>query len=176
MWPDESSWIKALTQDMQTARSGIQGEIAARTALQAVAPMRDQLTCQIWPVVEKHLHELTGTILDVGCYGGWLYPFVKDQAEYHGIDIWEDAILTATKLWGPHFEVRNLWDMNGKWDVVWCTQLVHNNASEMWEKLRSLANRMVIYASPDIHAPPYQSSENYYIAPSHVAIWRAKAA
>lgn len=175
MWPDEASWIKALTQDMQTMRGGLEGEIAARTGLQVMAPERDQLTCQIGPVVQRHLPELTGTLLDVGCYGGWLYSVVKDKATYHGIDIWPEAVLTATRLWGPHFEVQDVKDTRGKWDVVWCTQLIHNDPEAMWGKLRSLASRLVVYASPDIKGPLPGETESYVVAPSRVAVWRASA-
>jgi len=140
---------------------GKAADIAARTGLQVLAPWRDKMTLQIWPTVQKFLPELKGDVLDVGCYGGWLYPYVRGQAEYHGIDVWDDAIEAATCLFGPYFEVKSVFNYSKQHEVVWCTQITTLDVNETWKKLCSLAKRLVVYASPSIKWSLPGSTEEY---------------
>ena len=70
--------------------------LALRTAIQVMRPDLDQLTKGALPALQKYMTEFSGTFLDVGCYGGWVYPYVRQQVEYHGIDIWQTGIESAT--------------------------------------------------------------------------------
>lgn len=167
---DDNEWTGLLRKALDVPKEGLEAEIAARTALQVLDPQRDQLTYQIWTALQKHLPEMTGDVLDVGCYGGWLYPYVRNQAKYHGIDVWPASITAAKRMFGDElFEVKDVANYRKKHQVVWCTQLLNTG---LWDKLRSLATRLVIYAGPGLTQPLPGATESYESDVNHVFVWR----
>lgn len=125
-----------------------------RTKLQVADPYCDPLTSRVMPLIERIRPRLSGTFLDVGCYGGWVYPKVKDLVEYHGIDNWKVAVDAATQLFGDHFELVDVKDYTKKHDIVFASQLgPETPEKDVLDKLKSLANRMLIvtglYVVPD---------------------------
>lgn len=96
----------------------------------------------------------TGTILDVGCYSGWLYHYLGKPKGYVGIDIWPEAIEVA-KEFAPEADFRNvnLMDMEGEFDTVWCIQIPWGKtavkAADAVEKMKTLGKRCVVAVTPD---------------------------
>lgn len=149
--------------------------LALRTAVQVMNPDVDKLSCEAYPILQNHLGEISGTFLDVGCYGGWVYPAVRDKADYYGIDNWPSAIEAGRKMFGNRFEVADLFDYEKKHDVVWCSQLLfgfEERTKMAWEKCRSLSNRLCIFFSPQVNARFDGITEFYQRGRMGVAIWR----
>jgi len=176
------SVVEFLKARLKTPQSGVVPFIGLRTALQLCCPDDDQLTYQVRGILEKHLHELKdGTLLDVGCYGGWLYRHVKNQVEYHGIDIWEDAVKAGQMMFGDSlFEVADFMKYQKKHDIVWCSQILFRKdkgdtgVEEAWEKLKSLSNRLTILISPQAnHSLP--GATEFYKMGSHGVLVRRES-
>jgi hypothetical protein len=147
--------------------------LALRTAIQVMRPELDQLTRAALPVLRKHLGEFSGTFLDVGCYGGWVYPYVRDQVEYHGIDTWPTGIESAEKMFGKRFELSDLFNYEKKHDVVWCSQILFTGLyKEAWEKCKSLANKLCVFVTPEGNVEFFGASETYSEGRMTIAVWR----
>jgi SAM-dependent methyltransferase len=129
-----------------------------RTKLQVADPYCDALTSRVMPLIDLIRPRLSGTFLDVGCYGGWVYPKVRDLVEYHGIDNWPVAIDAAKQLFGDHFELADVREYDKKHDIVFASQLGPETPEDdqIIEKLKSLANRMLVvtglYVTPSAGA------------------------
>ena len=108
------------------------------------------------PILKYIEPELKGTFLDVGCYGGWLYPKVRDRVEYTGIDNWPDAIESAKTLFGDRFHCCDLRDYRTQHDIVWATQLHPEvDIPIVFDHLRGLSKKMLVVTFPrDIDAIP----------------------
>jgi len=128
------------------------GWIAVRTALELCFPKASSLSGRVRPILDRVLPELNGTLLDVGCYGGWLYPLVREKVTYTGIDVYPEAVKVAQTLFGERFKVCSFSDYNEQHDIVWATQL-HPEVSvpKHFQKLKSLSRKMLILT--------YQSTE-----------------
>lgn len=146
--------------------------VALRTAIQVLRPEIDQLSDAVLPIAQKHFHEFKGTFLDVGCYGGWMYPHVRHLVDYHGIDNWHSGIECAVKLFGDRFEEVDMFQYQKKHDVVWCSQLLFGRADAGWEQCKSLANKLCIYVSPEANQELPGMTEFYQHIRMGVAIWR----
>jgi hypothetical protein len=147
--------------------------VALRTAIQVLRPEVDQLSDAALPIAQKHFHEFSGSFLDVGCYGGWMYPHVRHLVDYHGIDKWPAGIECAKKLFGDdRFEMADMFEYENKHDVVWCSQLLFGSALAGWEKCKSLSNKLCIYVSPEAGIELPGVSEFYQHQRMGVAIWR----
>jgi len=146
--------------------------LALRTAIQVMRPELDQLTKEALPTLRKYLPEFSGSFLDIGCYGGWAYPYVRDRVDYHGIDIWPTGIESATKMFGPRFELADLFTYEKKHDVVWCSQIIFTGVCEpAWQKCRALANRLCVFVTPD--GPSFEgATEIHGSGRMNVAVWR----
>ena len=46
----------------------------------------DPMTARLLPILKKT--KFDGSILDAGCYGGWLYGYLGKPKGYTGIDKW----------------------------------------------------------------------------------------
>lgn len=148
--------------------------LALRTALQVVRPDVDQLTRAALPILKKYLPEMSGTFLDVGCYGGWAYPYVRDRVDYHGIDTWGTGVECASQLFGSRFEKADLFEYTKKHDVVWCSQLLFTGIYDAaWHTCKGLANKLCIFLTPD-GTPDYAGSTERYGHEGRftVVVWR----
>lgn len=128
---------------------GMQAEfIKLRVQRMIEDPQNDKLSRALWNTLESVLPTLSGTFLDVGCYGGWIYHYVKDAVEYHGIDNWPVAIEAAKDLFGDHFSVEELRETTRRADTVWATQLhPENKIDEILPFLAKMANKQVIFTA-----------------------------
>lgn len=123
------------------------GWIKERTRIQIETPHEDDLSNVIYPRLKKILPTLAGSFLDVGCYGGWLYHFVKERVDYHGIDIWLEAVQAAQDLFPPErFSLEDLRTTNRRADIVWGMQL-HPiiEAGDFIPLLHRLSNKRVFW-------------------------------
>jgi hypothetical protein len=171
-----SELIVQLTETLRTKLKHSEGNpsdiLALRTAIQVMRPDLDQLTNAALPALKKHLPEFSGTFLDVGCYGGWVYPYVRDVVDYHGIDIWPTGIECATKMFGNRFELADLFKYEKKHDVVWCSQILFTALyKEAWEKCKTLANKMCVFVTPEGNLI-YDGAETYSEGRMTIAVWR----
>lgn len=141
------------------------GWIAVRTALDLIEPIKSRagMSSRLEGLINDLRPELKGSILDVGCYGGWLYPKVRGLVGYRGIDVWPDAITAATVLFGDHFELCDYREYETQHDIVWATQLHPQEDPVMaFEKLKSLAKRMlVITFVEEVDVPPGGEIKRY---------------
>ena len=63
-------------------------------------------------------------LLDAGCFKGHLYEALHHQ-RYTGIDLFYDNIKEARQNFpGVRFEQKDLFDLKGKWDVVFCCRVL----------------------------------------------------
>lgn len=86
------------------------------------------------------------SLLDVGCFIGHLYGELGHE-NYTGADIFPENIEKAKQLRpGGNFICSDLHDLEGQWDVVWCSRvLIHNpDFQKAVRKLLSLAKRYLI--------------------------------
>lgn len=147
--------------------------LALRTAIQVMRPDLDQLTKEALPILKKYMPEFSGTFLDVGCYGGWVYPYVREAVDYYGIDNWPTGIESATKMFGPRFEKADLFDYEKKHDVVWCSQLLLDGLyAEGWRKCKSLANKLCVFVTPGSNIQFDGCTELHSTGRMAVVIWR----
>ena len=84
--------------------------LAVRTMIQMVAPAMDDLSKKSYDVLMEFMPEFSGTFLDVGCYGGWVYHHVKDRVDYTGIDNWPTGIKVGKTLFGDRFKLASVMD------------------------------------------------------------------
>ena len=147
--------------------------LALRTAIQVMRPEIDQLSSRVLPILKKYLPEFSGTFLDVGSYGGWVYPYVRERVDYHGIDTWPTGIECSTRMFGNRFEKADLFDYEKKHDVVWCSQLLFTGLYlEAWEKCKSLANKLCVFVTPEGNVEFRGESERYAEGRMTVLVWR----
>lgn len=147
--------------------------VALRTVIQVMRPDVDQLSDAALPIAERHFKEFRGTFLDVGCYGGWMYPHIRHLVDYRGIDFWPAGIEAAKKMFGEHlFELVDMFQYEKKHDVVWCSQIL-GNSEEVWARCKSLATNLCIYVSPDASDRLSGLTEFYKYRRMGVAIWRS---
>jgi SAM-dependent methyltransferase len=86
------------------------------------------------------------SLLDVGCGYGHLYGDLK-HSDYFGIDLFQEHIDRAREAYpGARFECMDFREMEGKWDVVWCSRvLIHlPNFIGNVEKLLSLTRQKLL--------------------------------
>lgn len=141
------SWYETVRLEMKREKQKASPEcLAVRTALQVWRPEEDYLSRKSWPVLKRFLPEFSGTFLDVGCYGGWVYPHVRDRVEYTGIDPWPTAIDVSRKLWGGNFHCVKFQNYNVVHDYVWAAHLQpeHEITPACIDKLRSLSRKALI--------------------------------
>jgi 2-polyprenyl-3-methyl-5-hydroxy-6-metoxy-1,4-benzoquinol methylase len=100
-----------------------------------------------------HLQELLkpeDELLDVGCCQGHLYHYLK-HPKYTGIDLFPENIAEARNLHpAGKFEVMDLFDLKGSWDVVFCSRvLIHvPNFHKAVAILRAAARKHCIITLP----------------------------
>lgn len=154
-----------------TGRSDQLYYMIERTKLQVEDPYCDVLTSRVMPLIDLIRPRLKGTFLDVGCYGGWVYPKVKDLVEYHGIDNWPVAINAAKQLFGDHFELADVREYDKKHDIVFASQLGPETPEygDLIMKLKSLANRMLVVTG--VFVVPDESAEVITGMAHPTAIW-----
>lgn len=118
--------------------------VIARTKIEIQDLKADPMTERVADLVGMVDWSKYKTVLDVGCYGGWLYHVAKPQG-YVGIDVWPEAIEAAKSLANADFRCESVWDHEGQYDLVWCTQIVWNGRQkEAFEKLKSLGKHQVL--------------------------------
>ena len=89
-------------------------------------------------------------LLDAGCCEGHLYGNLK-HSKYTGVDVVEKNILAARDRYhGVDFRVGDIFDLDGKWDVVFCCRVLMHlpDYEENVKKLRSLARRLLVVVVP----------------------------
>jgi len=90
------------------------------------------------------------TLLDVGCCEGHLFDYLRHK-HYTGIDLFHKHIAEA-RLARPEarFRVMDLFDLEGQWDVVWCSRVLLHipRFEEAVAKLKSCARRYCILVIP----------------------------
>lgn len=119
--------------------------VAVRTALEVVQPDLGGMSVRLEPLVKRLKPELTGSLLDVGCQGGWLYAKVRDRVHYTGIDNFAEAIRSASLLFGNHFECCELKDYKTQHDIVWATQLhPETHPPSVFDHLKGLSKKMLV--------------------------------
>lgn len=120
--------------------------IAARTVIQMMSPNLDDLSRKSIDVLRVYMPEFRGTFLDVGCYGGWVYHYVKDKVVYHGIDRWPTGINVGQMLFGDMFECADVMEYKTQHDIVWASHLQPEFpiTLEVVNHLKSLAKRLLI--------------------------------
>lgn len=115
--------------------------IKIRTAVGLAEPHDDPMVERIVPIMKAT--EFKGSILDVGCYGGWLYGYLGKPDNYTGIDIWEEGIQAAKELFPEgDFRVCDLFEFRERRDFVWCSQLsvLDKDVYRFHDKLLSLGD------------------------------------
>lgn len=111
-----------------------------RCLLQLSAPQCDALTKKALPIYEKFKGEFSGSILDVGCYAGWLLGFLqKDNIDiaYTGLDRWKAAIEAARYIWGGggSFVLGDaVEDFGREYGVIWVSQ-IHFRPEQVWHQV-----------------------------------------
>lgn len=137
--------------------------VAARTGLQVISPRLDDLSKRSIDALETFMPEFEGTFLDVGCYGGWVYPLVRDRVEYTGIDIWPTGIEVATALFGPRFHLINFEEYNTQHDIVWVSHLQpeYTITKDAVEKLKTLYRKLLIIVDAGVEAIPDISARGH---------------
>lgn len=144
-----------------------------RTKIQISEPHEDILSARIHPLLEVIRPMLSGTFLDVGCYGGWVYHYVKDVVDYHGIDSWKTAVDAARQFYGEEdrFELVDVRDYTKKHDIVFCAQVgPETKENEVLEHLKTLANKTLIVSGLYISAD--KTAEEIYGVPFKTFMWK----
>jgi len=154
---------------MKLKKHGSSKEILAlRTLIQVMQPEMDMLSKKSIRVLRKFLPELSGTFLDVGCYGGWVFHFVKDKVEYTGIDSWDTAIEVSRMLWGQRFECASFLEYQKQHDIVWCSHIQpeHILTEDSIEKLMSLSKKLLVIVDSSIETtcPSADQKGNGWVA------------
>ena len=83
--------------------------------------------------IEKNIKDLKDvlkgddTLLDAGCYWGDLFGYLK-HPKYHGIDIVQANIDEARRVYLDHrgctFERKDILELEGSWDVIFCSRVL----------------------------------------------------
>ena len=135
--------------------------MALRTVIQMTNPGADQLSNQSIDVLRKFLPEFSGTFLDVGCYGGWVYHLVKDKVDYTGIDISQTAVDAGKLLFGDRFICKDFQEYDVKHDIVWASflQPEHLITQDSVTKLRSLSKKLLVIVDGSMVGNVYGASE-----------------
>lgn len=148
--------------------------IRRRTEIQLLHPEFDPMLEEWRPTAEKHRHLLTGRILDAGCMNGYLYHFLGKPNGYVGVDISEEFI-TVAREFAPEaeFRVQDLRDVEGHFDVVWCSQVEFSkrkiDANLAYERLQSVCDRMIFMVARE-HAGEF-SKPHYMAGRMLVSVW-----
>lgn len=90
-------------------------------------------------------------IADIGCCHGHMWKALGKPKNYTGFDFSQVNIDTARGLWPTvRFEVGNLFEMTGSWDVVICSRvLMHLPDFELAvERLKGMARRKLVIVIP----------------------------
>lgn len=90
------------------------------------------------------------SLLDVGCCEGHIYEKLG-HANYQGIDLLESNVEKArVNFPGVDFRQGNLFELEGKWDVIFCCRVLMHipRFEEAIARLKSCARRYVVIAVP----------------------------
>ena len=90
------------------------------------------------------------SLLDVGCCEGHIYKRLG-HANYQGIDLLESNVEKArVNFPGVDFKQANLFELEGKWDVIFCCRVLMHipRFEEAIARLKSCARRYVVIAIP----------------------------
>lgn len=159
--------------------------IACRTLIQLYAHMKDGLSRQAIPILERYAPEFVGeTFLDVGCYGGWLYPHlarVRPDLIYHGLDNWPDAIEAARMCFpAASFDCGDAVEMVAPYDTIWCSHMVDKTWPKVLERCIQLS-RLCVFATPPLDQNVCQRLADHHgrtmewndgFPPNRVAVFR----
>lgn len=137
--------------------------LAVRTMIQMVAPAMDDLSKKSYDVLMEFMPEFSGTFLDVGCYGGWVYHHVKDRVDYTGIDSWPTGIKVGKTLFGDRFKLASVMDYEEKHDIVWASHLQpeFTITKEVVLKLKSLSRKLLVIIDGGVEAIPNPSARGH---------------
>ena len=132
--------------------------VMERTQLQLKHPMNDKISMKNVPILEKYGHLFEGSILDVGCMGGFLYEYLGKPYDYHGVDIWRQAILGAKAAYPEaSFRVKDGFDVTDKFDTIWCSQIIDNRVPLLFEHLKTITKKHLIFcARKDYQVDPFE--------------------
>ena len=119
------------------------------------------------------------SLLDVGCNQGFTYGLIGHDP-YCGIDISQEYVEQARRRHpAVSFSVCDLFDLEGSWDVVFCSRvLIHVAHFELaMKKLLSVAKRAVVIVVPiggdECIVEDYQGRQSYYRTFSRGTLERA---
>lgn len=115
-----------------------------RTRVQIANPKDDPLTLRVVEHMRETDFSKFESVLDVGCYGGFLYHFKKPRG-YVGIDIYKPAI-EAAKTLAPEadFRCEDVLNHEGYYDLVWSSQVNwRGTQKQAFDKMMSLGKKHV---------------------------------
>jgi SAM-dependent methyltransferase len=113
----------------------------------------DPMTNRMLSEAESLRGHLVGSILDVGCYTGFLYHWLGKPKGYVGVDVWSEAIDVAHEF-APEadFRVQDAAKMTESFDVIWCSQVLWERSigiRKAVEILRKLTKKLIVVARND---------------------------
>lgn len=113
------------------------------TKMTQLEPQQLRKVSDLLDIVKQQIKD-GESILDVGCGRGFVHAYLGQPENYLGIDINREEIEQARiNAPGSRFECKNLFDVEGSWDVVLCSRVLMHIAplKGAVEKLLSLAKR-----------------------------------
>jgi SAM-dependent methyltransferase len=125
----------------------------------------DPMTMRIQPQIDEFRKYFTGTVLDAGCYTGYLYHALGKPHGYVGYDIWPEAIKVAREF-APEaiFITADLRTCRlATYDYVWCSQTIEEGGCppSVIDRLRAAARIACIFVQSDkmleLNDKPFQA-------------------
>lgn len=90
------------------------------------------------------------SLLDIGCYHGWLYDWLGHE-KYQGIELFAEHVAEAKKR-HPEIDYQqgDLFDLKGRWDVIVASRVLMHipDYERCVEILRGCARRLVVVVIP----------------------------
>jgi SAM-dependent methyltransferase len=148
--------IESVITDLKKRPSGEEAKNLLRIRMKAALERleADKMTHRMIHAATYCNDQLFGkSVLDVGCYTGYLYHWLGKPKNYTGIDTWPEAIEVA-KEFAPEgdFRVADVRMFEGKYDVVWASQVLWSKTigiQNAVEAAKKLAKTLVFVLASD---------------------------
>ena len=139
----EAPSVSVVLGELKKKPGGPKAEELLRHRMRYQLAGEDRMVERIRENIERFKRIFSGTVLDVGCYTGYLYHALGKPDGYTGLDNWPEAIKVA-KEFAPeaNFICADVTtDELGSYDYVWCSQTIENGglSIEFVEKVRKAA-------------------------------------